>query len=309
MQKHFLQTKPWAEFQESTGKEVLNLSGDGYSALGIIEGKAPFKRIYFPYGPSLDNKKDIKEFLIEAKQKGSELGATYLRMEPTLPDSSHYSPSELKKMGLIRFKDIQPEFTMVVDLEPSEEQIIAKMNQSTRNLHRNIHKKGIKFSESQDPADMEHLYAMLEIVSKRTGMKPHPKSYLMAEAKSLIENKKAKLFFAENDQGKKLAAAFIFTDNKKWYYSHSGSLDEARKLQIMPPLLSFIMTEAKKAGAKSFDLYGVTNPNNPGVKLASITKFKQSFGGEIVQYSGTWDLPLNKAKYFLYKLMLKIKAN
>lgn len=309
MQKHFLQTKPWAEFQESTGKKTLSLSSDGYSALGIIEGKAPFKRIYFPYGPSLDNKKDIKKFLSQAKQKASELGITYLRIEPTLPDASYYSLSELKKMSLIRFKDVQPQFTMVVDLKPSEEQIIAKMNQSTRNLHRNIHKKGIKFSESQNPADMEHLYAMLEIVSKRTGMKPHPKSYLMAEAKNLIENKKAKLFFAENEQGKKLAAAFIFTDNEKWYYSHSGSLDEARKLQIMPPLLSFIMIEAKKAGAKSFDLYGVTNPNKPGGKLASITKFKQSFGGEIVQYSGTWDLPLNKPKYFLYKLMLKIKSS
>lgn len=53
----------------------------------------------------------------------------------------------------------------------------------------------------------------------------------------------------------------------------------------------------------------ITNPNKPGGKLASITKFKQSFGGEIVQYSGTWDLPLNKPKYFLYKLMLKIKSS
>jgi lipid II:glycine glycyltransferase (peptidoglycan interpeptide bridge formation enzyme) len=117
---------------------------------------------------------------------------------------------------------------------------------------------------------------------------------------------KARLFFAKDQKGKRIAGALIFTDDDYWYYSHSASLNEARKLQVMPPFLSFIILEAKKAGAKKFDLYGVADPERADHQLASITKFKQSFGGSLVQYSGTWDFPVNSLKYYIYRKIKKI---
>ncbi|HMS32430.1 MAG TPA: peptidoglycan bridge formation glycyltransferase FemA/FemB family protein [Candidatus Saccharibacteria bacterium] len=305
MKKHFLQSSAWINFQKSLGKKTITVKN--FDATGFIEGQKPFQRVFFPYGPPLSRQDDLKIFLSLVKNDCRTKGLTYLRIEPVLTNQITIEGNYLKKLGLIKVKDVQPQFTMIVDLRPDAEQIIANMSQSSRNLHRNIYKKGVKFSESNNPEDMLKLIAMLKLVAKRTGMRPHSDNYLQSQAAELMGASKAKLFFAYDKHDNVLAATLIFTDEKIWYYSHSAGNEDARKLQVMAPLLSFIMLEAKKAGANYFDLYGVGDPEDPKHPLTNISKFKQSFGGKVLARSGTWDLPLNKFKYLLYKLALKLR--
>jgi lipid II:glycine glycyltransferase (peptidoglycan interpeptide bridge formation enzyme) len=305
MNRHFLQSEAWLDFQKSIGKQVITV--DEFHAIGFIEGNKPFQRLFFPYGPSVSNEGDLKKFLSLVKARAEKLNLTYLRIEPILNSGAVIKESYLEGLKFRKTKDIQPQFTMIVDLTPEPDQIIANMSQSNRNLHRNIHKKGVRFSESENYKDMIKLIDMLKIVAARTGMRPHPNEYLLQQAKSLMGSNKAKLFFAHDSNNNIIAGTLIYTGQKTWYYSHSAGLDEARKLQVMGPLLSFIMLEAKKNGAEEFDLFGVSNPEETNHQLANITKFKQSFGGRILARSGTWDLPINKIKYYIYKLLIKLR--
>ena len=88
-------------------------------------------------------------------------------------------------------------------------------------------------------------------------------------------------------------------------YLHGASSYEHRAA-MGPYALHFqIMKEAKKEGYKFYDFWGV---NTTYYKLhttnswAGMTRFKTGFGGQVVDYPGTFDLPLNKFWYTVYRL-------
>ncbi len=39
----------------------------------------------------------------------------------------------------------------------------------------------------------------------------------------------------------------------------------------------------------------------PGPQRAGYTRFKRSFGGQVKEYAGMWDLPIHAVKYSLYR--------
>ena len=41
--------------------------------------------------------------------------------------------------------------------------------------------------------------------------------------------------------------------------------------------------------------------------LWGVYRFKQGFGGQVVRYTGAWDMPLSKPGYAMYKLALSVK--
>ena len=78
----------------------------------------------------------------------------------------------------------------------------------------------------------------------------------------------------------------------------------------------FLQVFSKKTELKYYDFYGIDEIKWPG-----ITRFKMGFappatpersdggrGGEIVKRPGTFEIPLNKIWYSLYKGIKKIKS-
>jgi lipid II:glycine glycyltransferase (peptidoglycan interpeptide bridge formation enzyme) len=69
---------------------------------------------------------------------------------------------------------------------------------------------------------------------------------------------------------------------------------------------------AEKLGCKYYDMFGIAPPTNKAGEdyaydskhhYAKITLFKTGFGGEIVSRPGTYDLVLNKPRYYFYQLI------
>ncbi len=70
-------------------------------------------------------------------------------------------------------------------------------------------------------------------------------------------------------------------------------------------------------GARLYDLWGIPDEvgENPGAYaepeswgeggLWGVYRFKQGFGGQVVRYTGAWDLPLSGIGYRLYRLALR----
>jgi lipid II:glycine glycyltransferase (peptidoglycan interpeptide bridge formation enzyme) len=74
------------------------------------------------------------------------------------------------------------------------------------------------------------------------------------------------------------------------YTVHSGSFPAARKLHAASPLRTQIILDAHAAGQRRFDFWGAAPPNQPDHRWTGFTRFKQSFGGDYLQYAGTWEL-------------------
>lgn len=304
---HFLQTAAWAAFQDALGREYIEHTTDSWSALAIVERGKLANRLYCPYGPSVKNKDDLPDALEWLKEQANKRGLDFVRIEPLATDMKPVDSDYLRSLGLKQsHTDVQPKYTIQVNLQKTADEVIAAMSQTTRNLYRNIHKKGVTFHESTNPEDMKELTKMLAIVAKRTGMKPHSDHYLQTEAKILLKEGSAKIFIARVEE-KPVAMALIYCGENGWYYSHAASYEPARRLQVMQPLLAHIIMTAHAAKVPMFDLYGIAPPDALSTHpLVPITKFKKSFGGQEVAFSGTWELPVRPLRYKLYRLLLRV---
>lgn len=307
MRYHFLQSNAWAGFQKALRRTYLTKTTDSWHALAIVEEGKIGKRLYCPYGPSLANNEALSDALEWLKDEAKVRSLDFVRIEPLIQNNAPLDDDFLRSLGLQQSqKDVQPKYTIQVDLQKTADEVIGAMSQTTRNLYRNIHKKGVVFRESSDPNDMKELTKMLAIVAARTGMKPHSDAYLQTEAEVFLKDNSAKLFIAEREE-KPIAMALIYCGKNGWYYSHAASYEAARKLQVMQPLVAHIIMSAHAAGAPLFDLYGIAPPDaSSSHPLVPITKFKRSFGGHEVAYSGTWELPVHQLRYRLYRLLRTI---
>jgi hypothetical protein len=52
--------------------------------------------------------------------------------------------------------------------------------------------------------------------------------------------------------------------------------------------------------AHTFDFWGIAPTDDPDHERAGYNRFKRSFGGQVKEYAGTWDLPIHAVKYSLY---------
>jgi lipid II:glycine glycyltransferase (peptidoglycan interpeptide bridge formation enzyme) len=164
-------------------------------------------------------------------------------------------------------------------------------------------KEGVTYSSSYDPADLRYFLDMIHDVSKRTGMIPHSDNYYQKLADTLIPEKKAVLLFAEFE-GKKIASCLIFFHGDTAYYAHAANYTEYRKLFPAIGLGVFAMQFCGELGYKFYDWYGVApvgaGKDNP---WSGFTEFKENFKGNRVHHVGTWELPVNKFKYTVYRLL------
>ena len=67
------------------------------------------------------------------------------------------------------------------------------------------------------------------------------------------------------------------------------------------------MSEAKAAGFKHYDFWGVAPSDDPEHPWAGITRFKTGFGGRRESYLGAWELPGNAVWYNLYRFAKRFK--
>lgn len=109
----------------------------------------------------------------------------------------------------------------------------------------------------------------------------------------------ATLYVAELD-GLPIATSLVYDYDGARYYAHAAADYEHRKLAAGAILLVQMIVDAKRAGMQSFDFWGITTSENANHPWYGFTQFKKSFGGQQVDYAGTWDLPVKKFRYLLY---------
>lgn len=295
---HFLQSTPWEAFQKSLDRKTIRESGKGWSYLAIVEKGSGNTRLYVPYGPNVDDGEALKAAISSLITHAHTEGATFLRIEPTLSTA----PSLLVTLGFkpVSYQQLNPARTQVIDLLPSKDEILAQMSQNSRNLTRNYTNKGIVIHTSHDPKDITILTDLMKKVANRNGITPHSEAYFRKQAEVLFPLGAATLYYASYES-KPVAAALVYDDDTARYYAHAAADDTYRRLSAGTALVGQMILDAKDKGLTVFDLYGIAPENEPNHPWVGFTKFKQSFGGHVVDFAGAWDLPLKPLAYRLYR--------
>ncbi|WP_104168431.1 peptidoglycan bridge formation glycyltransferase FemA/FemB family protein [Arthrobacter sp. SX1312] len=300
---HFLQSPPWGALQRDLGRTVHERSGPGWRFLAIEERNPAGTLLYAPYGPTATSLAAFDAALAALTDLARSCGAVFVRIEPVDAGLPEADPAALLRTRGLRPAPAnqQPELTWVVDVDRDFKEVLAEMKPVNRNLYRNIHKKGVTFRSSQDPAEIPVLLRFLHLTAARNGFKPQSDDYLTQVARSLMPAGAATLFIAELD-GEPIAAALTYDSADTRTYAHAALDDTHRKLSAGIPLLVTLMADARDKGLQQVDLWGVAPADQPDHKWAGFTAFKKSFGGREVAYPGTWDLPVRKLRYRGYQL-------
>lgn len=299
---HFMQGTPWAQFQQALGRQVFYAHGAGWSWLAILEKNRLGKRLYCPYGPTYDSAAAFKEALATLHACASAQQTILIRIEP----QGSLDEPQLQKLGLQRApRDIQPHYTLVKDLTPETEEVLSEMTSTNRNLYRTAANKGLTFRSTNNPAELPLLLDMLHEVAERNSIRIHSDEYFTTMAKTLFPLGAATLYLAEHD-GRAIAASLVFDGHHTRYYAHAAAYYETRKLHAGTPLVAQMIFDAKEAGREAFDFCGITISEDPNHPWAGLSKFKQSFGGQVVDMHGTWELGIRKAPYQIYTALRRL---
>lgn len=302
---HFLQGRAWALFQHNQGKQLYYGSGKHWSWIAILESNRFGSRLYVPYGPTASSPASLERAIEALKSCGEALKVDYIRLEPQAPNAK----KALRQLRAKRaHRDIQPRHNLIKRLDRPDEELFGEMMSTNRRLYRRTAEAGFSFDISQDPADIRIFLDMIHQVAARTGIQPHSDKYFTVMAETLLPLQAASLVIAKHN-GKPVSAALIYQNGHTRYYAHAASAEAARKLQPSVYLVGHLIFDAKAQGKKYFDYCGVAPPHAPKThKLTGVSQFKRSFGGSEVEYAGTWEIPLHKARYQAYRLLHMVRS-
>lgn len=300
----FLQSSAWQAFQEALGRTTYTDSGKNWQYLAVKESGTLNTRIYSPYGPVCADAVSFDSAVTSLKSIAKSEGVTFIRVEP----QRNITAKQLRDRGFrpVTYQQLQPAHTQIIDLGKSNDELLAAMSQNTRNITRNYGNKGVTIRASYDPAEISILTSLLAKVAARNHITPHSDDYFRAQAETLMPLKAAVLYVAEFE-GAPIAATLVYDSEDTRTYAHAAASDEHRKLNAGTALVGQMILDAKEAGLKYFDLYGIADSDDPRHPWAGFTKFKKSFGGEPVTYPGAWDFPIHKWKYRLYRMYQKVR--
>ena len=334
----FLQSWGWSQFQEAVGRRTFRFrvgsagakeeEGDTLSQFVLVELPLAFgfRYAYVPRGPVVrrtgDKEADTANIVscVEAlRQKISRDRLAFARVEWPWPLSENVVTKEgAAKWGFRPADHVQPQHTVIADLTGTEERLLAAMHQKTRYNIRVAEKHGVTVREAlRDDAhllehDVDVFWGMLHETASRDKFSTHERKYygtmldVLSPKKS--EGLRARLFFAEYE-GRAVAAAMTGEFGDTVTYLHGASLAGDRKV-MGPYLLHWhIMKDAKSRGFAKYDFWGVAPSDDPDHAWAGITRFKTGFGGERVEYLGTWELPGNGLWYTLYRYAKRLRRS
>ncbi len=302
LQPHFLQSEAWANYQRRLGKKVIYQAGEGWSYHAIVETGGGMKRLYCPYGPSIADSQALTPALQSLRDQAKLVGAHYVRLQPP---AQLTTPTLLSDLGLQPISYSQPAHTWRLDLSVSIEDIYAGMKQNTRNICRNYQKKGLSYRQSDDPREIKHLLRLLSEVASHNQIRVHDDEYFQLQAEELMPDN-ARLHFIEFE-GQIIAAALAYQTDSTWYYAHAAASFEHRKLGASTALVGEMIKGAQQAGADMFDFYGITTSTDPNHRWAGFTRFKQSFGGYQFDLGETYELPVRKLSYQIYRIIRRLR--
>lgn len=305
---HPLQSFEWGEFRKKTGVKVIR--GDNFQLTIHKIPHLPFNIGYSPKG-QMPTKKNVEEL----KKIGKEEKCIFIQLEPNVELTEN---SKLKIENLGFRSAAHPLFTrctFILDLTKSEEELLKNMSSKTRYNIKVAQKHKVEVSEdNSDKGFLEYLKLTKE-TTQRQGFFAHTEKYhkLMWETlKSTIgeidKNELSAHLFLAKYKEEVLVAWILFVFKDTLYYPYGASSSKYRETMASNLMMWEAIKFGKKLGLSKFDMWGALGPNpDKNDPWYGFHRFKEGYGGKLIEFVGSYDLVINKPLYQLYKITDKIR--
>lgn len=305
----FMQSSWWADFRTSAGYDhfAAIVKSNGHIVGGALvhkftwsDGRAFY---YIPEGPVLSSDEHVASEVFRVilheidNRRALEQNSvvSHLRIEPRWV---RVPPFVTGFRSVPPFNDrfMEPRDSLIVDLRPTLDEILAQMKPKGRYNVRIGQKHGVNVVEDGSWTGANDFIRIYEETAHRQGMDPKPPEYFEELVSLLGYKKTGKLFFAEY-HGLRLAAAIVVYFGARATYFFGASSAEYRNV-MAPYVLHFeIMRRAKEAGFGSYDFWGIAPRDQVDHPWMDITSFKRKFGGVELNLVPPLDLVYNQSAY------------
>lgn len=298
-----MQSFEWGEFRGEFGwnpqRLVVRDSGEIVLAASVLEKPLPSGYCFFytPEGPVLkdgDWKSAANKTAFELlgdylKTQAKNCKALFLKIDPHV-ETEQFDVKWLQGQGFRDSpEDIQPAFVTHVDLQPSEEDILASMKQKGRYNIRYAQKKDVTVRRGQTEADLKTFYDLLKQTAERQGITYRDEEYFVKFREHfMVAQDQAEFFFAEY-AGKPIATTLVTYFGDESVYLYGGSSEEDRNVFGSYLIQWEGMKAAKARGCTYYNMTGVAHDDDPNNRWAGLRQFKLKFGGPVIELVGAWD--------------------
>ena len=302
---HVIQSWEWGDARKTLGVQALRYglfeTGKLVKAFQLTLHKIPFTTKfvgYLPKGPFPD--KNLAQAL---KKIGKENNCAFIKLEPDVQVTGNRQQvtDEFRKSP----KPLFTKYNFVLDITKSEEELLKNMHSKTRYNIKVAQKHGVKIIESTDDKDFETYLKLYFETTKRQEYHGHNKEYHHKIWKTLKDAGMAKLLIAYF-KGEPLTAWMLLNFKDTLYYPYGGSSKVHPEVMANNLIAWEAIKLGKKLKLKKFDMWGALGPNaNSKHHWYGFHKFKMGYGGNLVEYIGTYDYVLDWPLYIFFTIIDK----
>lgn len=311
----FLQSWEWVLFNQAQGYQTFPFlfEENGHVAGLALVLKIKARRgthLLCAHGPLIATEADQKAVLLSLTETLTILGkkesCDFIRLCPLLPNGKE-SASLCGELGY-RPAPIHhaPELAWILDLHPSEADLLKNMRKATRYTINRTEKDEIEISSSDRLEDLERFWQVYKETADRQHFTPFSKSYLETEFKTFHAQGHAKFFFGSH-KGQTISTALVLFSPQSAFYHHGASSHAFTKINASCAVQWAAIQEAKARGCRWYNFWGIAPPDQPNHPWTGLSLFKMGFGGEAHPYLHAQDKPLT-TKYWLNYFIERIRA-
>lgn len=259
---------------------------------------------YSPTGPGFSSAEQIVAVVPALKKFAADNGVFLVKIESELLISDQ-AQNTLISSGLIKVDNVQPiSSTVMLDLTPDSEQILAEMPQKGRYAIRRAARDGVTVAEVPlTEENMRIMYALLGETGEGAGFMIRNYEYYVSFWNEYANRDQGKMFFAYVD-GEVVAGAYTGWMGTKAWYKDGASIRDRKAYGASHALQWQIIEWHKARGqATSYDMMG--SPPSDQLKdtshhLHGIGVFKTSLSPTVIDRVGTYDLVIDEKKTTLW---------
>jgi lipid II:glycine glycyltransferase (peptidoglycan interpeptide bridge formation enzyme) len=313
----FLQSAMWGEFKSCFGWErkafLINWKGrENVPLLAISRVLAlGFSFVYIPWGPQLpldfpqeEKPKAIFELAVKLRAFFKRR-YVFIRFDPPWygengaafsdDDNALYLSAGFKKSGV----SIQPPDTVIINLSDPTEKILKAMKIKWKYNISLAQKKGV-IVKIGGAEKLEIFYKLLKETAARDGILVHNFEYYKTLFEKCSQYGITLRLYTASHEDETIAAIVVLFYGKFATYLYGASSGNKRNLMPSYALQWKAMQDAKEAGCRYYDLFGIPPDSDPNHPMAGLYLFKTGFGGQIIHRPGSWDYPYKPFVYGLF---------
>ncbi len=314
---HILQSWAWGALKAQTGWRATRLLWREANAVPRAAAALLVRRplaglpvavAYVPKGPLLDwsNAALVEAVLGRLEAAARRAGAIFIKIDPDVRTDDQTGTrvmAALRRRGWHpSAEQIQYRHTLITDLTPAEDALLAAMKPKWRYNIRLAERRGVTIRQGR-AADLPTFYAMYVETGARDGFLVRPYGYYRTIWERFLNEGLGHLLLAEVE-GRPIAGLFLFRFGPTAWYFYGASTGQSRELMPNHALQWAALRWAKAAGCTWYDWWGAPDVLDERDPLWGVYRFKQGFGGAFTPWIGAWDYPVHRLACWAYTVLM-----